>query len=104
MKKISGKKILDGFLNFILFLSKYGIMALIVYILVSIFGVTFIQKFSIMLAKSTNFGTQAPKDIDILIMVGIPTLFVSGFIFIWLNKIFKICLNGLNKFINKIKP
>lgn len=97
-KKFGGK-IYSGFLWAV----QAVIMGIIMFSTTLVLGVTLTQKLSIDIMKSTDFGGVNPGGIDIVLMVGLPTVFIMAFVFILMLLFYKFLWNCFTRTFNKLR-
>lgn len=95
-----GGKIYSGFL----WVVQTIMMGMISYVMTMLCGVYLLQNMILQLLQATNFGEgAAPTAVDIGLMVGLPALFVGGFIFILLFKIYQKIWRYFTKMFDKLR-
>ena len=97
-KKFGGK-VYSSFL----WIVQIIIMGIIMFSTTLVLGVTFTQKLSIDIMRSTDFGGVNPGGIDIVLMVGLPTVFIMAFVFILMLLFYKRLWNWFTKTFNKLR-
>lgn len=95
-----GGKVYSGFL-WIIQIIMMGIIGYGSIMMVGVFGV---QRLVLLISRGTYFGQGAtPNAVDIGLMVGFPTLFIMGLMFVGLLKFYKKLWQFFTKIFDKMR-
>lgn len=108
MKKIDMKDKLEDFggkfYSGFLWLIQFIIMMMISYMSLMVVGIYGVQSIVLNLLKATDFGQGAvPTAVDVGLMVGLPAVFIAGFMFIMLFKFYKHVWAYFTRVFNKLR-